>query len=358
MWATSRLPVAALRRRLVRVCARPPSNGLPAVAVCFAEGQLAAPVQQREIIKKNHRNATPTLPSCSSHPPVCRQQGGSVRHDPGQGTISEISAVCLLHHAGVLAGETRAAGQGRLFQRRQQQAAQGHHRSLARRGHCECVVVFNVDRAGICCFFCAGSVGVKSTGAYFVDLRRVVGVGVNGVFFLASHEAPQQHNSDQLSIPSASLVRSKPSFVFTSPSPPPCPRPLPFKIPQTVCPAGTLKKHARQLQAGEIQTLPPPGVDGAGPAVAPTGAGAAAIADELMSQLRRAHCALVSCCCCIPVSWALSSCGVIGALCPVFKLWISPRCKKGVRQVECPVPLCCRSLTRHSMTFDYRTHRP
>lgn len=61
-----------------------------------------------------------------------------------------------------------------------------------------------------------------------------------------------------------------------------------------VCPAGTLKKHARQLQAGEIQVLPPPGVDGAGPALAPTGAGAAAIADELMSQLRRAHCALVS----------------------------------------------------------------
>ncbi|CAM9687794.1 unnamed protein product, partial [Hapterophycus canaliculatus] len=59
-----------------------------------------------------------------------------------------------------------------------------------------------------------------------------------------------------------------------------------------VCPAGTLKKHARQLQAGEIQVLPPPGVDGAGPALAPTGAGAAAIADELMSQLRRAHCAL------------------------------------------------------------------
>lgn len=59
-----------------------------------------------------------------------------------------------------------------------------------------------------------------------------------------------------------------------------------------------MKKHARQLQAGEIQALPPPGVDGAGPAMAPTGAGAAAIADELMSQLRRAHCALVSCCCC------------------------------------------------------------
>ena len=97
-------------------------------------------------------------------PPVCRQQGGSVRHDPGQGTISEISAVCVLHHAGVLAGETRTAGQGRLFQHRQQQAAQGHHRSLARRGHCEYVVVFNVDRASICCFFCAGSVGVKSTG--------------------------------------------------------------------------------------------------------------------------------------------------------------------------------------------------
>ena len=61
-----------------------------------------------------------------------------------------------------------------------------------------------------------------------------------------------------------------------------------------LCPAGTLKKHARQLQTGEINALPPPGVDGAGPALAPTGAGAAAIADELMSQLRRAHCALVS----------------------------------------------------------------
>lgn len=76
------------------------------------------------------------------------------------------------------------------------------------------------------------------------------------------------------------------------------PSPLLRQILQTVCPAGTLKKHARQLQAGEIQALPPPGVDGAGPAVAPTGAGAAAIADELMSQLRRAHCALVRCCSC------------------------------------------------------------
>lgn len=63
---------------------------------------------------------------------------------------------------------------------------------------------------------------------------------------------------------------------------------------QVVCPAGTLKKHVRQLQAGEISSLPPPGVDGAGPATAPTGAGAAQLAEELMSQLRRAHCALVS----------------------------------------------------------------
>lgn len=63
---------------------------------------------------------------------------------------------------------------------------------------------------------------------------------------------------------------------------------------QMLCPAGTLKKHARQLQSGEISALPPPGMDGAGPALAPTGAGAAAIADELMSQLRRSHCALVS----------------------------------------------------------------
>lgn len=62
---------------------------------------------------------------------------------------------------------------------------------------------------------------------------------------------------------------------------------------QVLCPAGTLKKHACQLQNGDIAALPPPGVDGAGPATAPTGAGAAALAEDLMSQLRRAHCALV-----------------------------------------------------------------
>lgn len=58
---------------------------------------------------------------------------------------------------------------------------------------------------------------------------------------------------------------------------------------QVVCPAGTLKKHARQLERGEIASLPL--VDGAGSAN--TGAGAAQLAEELMSQLRRAHCALV-----------------------------------------------------------------
>lgn len=166
------------------------------------------------------------------------------------------------------------------------------------------------------------------------------------IFCLPFNEAPSQHTPISCPIPpplSVSFVLPKPSFVFAD-SPHCClclTIPPSLRILQTVCPAGTLKKHARQLQAGEIQALPPPGVDGAGPAVAPTGAGAAAIADELMSQLRRAHCALVSCCCCCWLMfgvWGRDGIGRATCCCytllyflcflatlqPVFNSWISP----------------------------------